>query len=425
MGLKLASAAAFGQAWGVSGNAGPSTSGSSEQGGNERQALFELCEAAVQRRVFPGVVAYVERGHSQLYHEAHGNCASYSAAPQHNDLVHRPLAVEGVFDLASLTKVLATTILVAQLVEQQKWALDQPLAEAWAPAAPRATLAQILAHCAGCVAHRPYYREFAWPSEQSRQSLIDRAPREEPGYAVGTDSVYSDLGFILLGSALEAYYEQRLDQIFVQQISRPLDLDQDPERWVGFLPLDRETFAYGDVPQEIQERILPSEVYLPSFYTKQDRPDYLDLRARCAGEGRWARGEVHDDNAFCMLGVAGHAGLFGTALGVAEIARAWLDSERLGIGQRTRDLFMNTRPRKSSSRRLGWDGKSPEGVLAESTLSDAAIGHLGFSGTSLWIDPGEEPAIYIALSHRVHPRRWDASYMRDFRRAFHRLASKL
>src|SRR5690606_12911356 len=144
-------------------------------------------------------------------------------------------------------------------------------------------------------------------------------------------------------------------------------------------------------------------------------------------EERLAHGRVHDDNALILDGVAGHAGLFGDAEAVYELARAWLEARLPGLDAATRELFWAPRvgPEGPRIRRLGWDGPSPDGSGSTGdALGPSAVGHLGFTGTSLWIDPGTS-SIYVLLSNRVHPDRGRGDAMRGFRREFHDLAARL
>ena len=144
------------------------------------------------------------------------------------------------------------------------------------------------------------------------------------------------------------------------------------------------------------------------------------MRAARAAE---AHGQIHDDNAYVAGGVAGHAGLFGTAFAVLEVARAWLDSLLPGLDPSVRDRFWRPSAVPGSVFRLGWDGPSAGGSTG-GALEPGAVGHLGFTGTSLWIEPGPR-RIFVLLSNRVYPFRGDAGPIRAFRQRFHRLAAAL
>lgn len=376
-----------------------------------RQGLFEICEQATPA-VAPGLVALVRGGGAELYHEAHGVRALVNAGGRAADWVDRPVQRDDIFDLASLTKVLCTTILSAQLVQEGVWGLDQPLPAPCDKPGPNTTLAEILAHCSGFPAHKPFYKDYAWPSEESRDSLLHRVLESPASYPAKSQSVYSDLGFITLGAAIEWQLGERLDRIFEDRIARPLGLDQSGPDWVGFLPLDTPSRA---LPAGLDARVLPSEVYGDPEGPTALEGDYQQLRYRWAGPERWARGQVHDDNAYCLLGVAGHAGLFGTASGVAQIAQAWLAGAPLGLEPELLQRFETQVPwiQDKGTRCLGWDG-----VSADSALDPRAFCHLGYTGTGLWIERGDTPAIYVLLSHRVHTGRSDSQGIRELRRRF-------
>jgi CubicO group peptidase (beta-lactamase class C family) len=149
-------------------------------------------------------------------------------------------------------------------------------------------------------------------------------------------------------------------------------------------------------------------------------PSHLPVRA-AAGI---AHGAVHDDNAWVMGGVAGHAGLFGTASAVLEIARAWCEGLLPGIEPAVRDRFWRRSTVPGSTRGLGWDGVSVDGSgMTGSAMSSRAIGHSGFTGTSVWIDP-QGPWIAVLLTNRVHPTR-DDDRIKQLRPRFHEAAARL
>jgi CubicO group peptidase (beta-lactamase class C family) len=140
-----------------------------------------------------------------------------------------------------------------------------------------------------------------------------------------------------------------------------------------------------------------------------------------------AHGEVHDDKAYVMGGVAGHAGLFGSAWGVLEVGRAWLENTVPGLDSAVRDLFWRASHVPGSTRRLGFDGPDPDGGgSAGQALSRAAVGHTGFTGTSLWIDPrpAGDGRIFVLLSNAVHPTR-NPEVIKAFRPRFHEAAARL
>jgi CubicO group peptidase (beta-lactamase class C family) len=286
-----------------------------------------------------------------------------------------------VFDLASLTKVMSTATLVMRAVDAAVLALSDPvgrwLAEWHGTDREHVTIRDLLAHSSGLTAYSHLYRDYLGRVEFQRAictQALEYAPR--------TQSLYSDLGFMLLGFILEDAVGAPLSAQF-DPITRLLD----PEP-VGFPP-----------PRMWRDRSAPTGVE--------------------AWRGRLLQGEVHDENAHALGGVAGHAGLFGTVGGVgrfAQLVLQTLDGAPLLAKPETLAAFVERQPVPGSSRALGWDT-----MLASSScgtlMSPRAIGHTGFTDTSLWIDPGHD--VYVALlTNRVHPSR-DRETILKIRPAFH------
>ena len=375
------------------------------------QGTFDAIEDGVARGVFPGAVALVWHAGATVYHEAHGAMASHVAA----SVKDRPVQRDTAYDLASLTKVLCTTTLVAQLVSQGRLRLDDRVPEPWSQACPDATLADLLEHCSGLAAHREYFLTVE-PFDAPRVlHHVAHTPRE---HVRRERAVYSDLGFMILGAWIERVLEQPLDEAFADRVAYRLGLDAGPVPWLGF----RRLHSRAAVGWALEQRIAPTEVYDPALHP-DGRPSYLALRQ----PDRLAHGTVHDDNAFVMGGVAGHAGLFGTAEGVAELARAWVEDRVPDVRTAGRDRFWQRSDVPGSTRRLGFDGTPDDGSGTTGTaMSAATIGHTGFTGTTVWIDPAAEggPRIAVLLSNRVHLGRDDLR-IREVRRAFHAAAARL
>jgi serine-type D-Ala-D-Ala carboxypeptidase len=275
-----------------------------------------------------------------------------------------------VYDLASLTKVVALTPAIMFAVSEGKLALDAPVQQyvpAFAgPDKQQVTVRMLLAHGSGLPAWRPLYRQAR--SRNEAFALVDSTPL---AIIPGIQAVYSDLGAILLTQAVESAYGERIDSLVERRLFRPLGLTT-----VRYLP-----------PSPWRDRIAPTE---------------LD-----PWRGRVLRGEVHDENAAIMDGVSGHAGLFGSAEDLLTFAE-WMLAQavRRSDGQSVRpSVFHEFTTRQAlGDRALGWDTPSGHGSSAGSRLSPSSIGHTGFTGTSLWIDPEHDLAI-VLLSNRVHPTR--------------------
>ena len=327
-------------------------------------SVTAVLDAAIARRIFPGAVVEIGRAGGAVATIAHGSLTYLPGAPV--------VAPDSIYDLASLTKVLATAALMAGEVTSGRMRFHDRVRH-WIPSwtgdeRQPVTVQDLLEHCSGLPAHRPY-----WEQRRGRASF-ELAICEEPlEYLPRTQSIYSDPGFMLLGFAIEHAAAAPLDWLFDEWRTRELG----PEIELRFRP-----------PTTWRARTAPTE----------DTP---------YGEER--RGEVHDENCAAIDGVAGHAGLFGTAAAVGACARWWLTSPALGA-------FARKSETPGSSRALGWDTM----LLTSSCgtrLSAQAIGHTGFTGTSLWIDPDQD--LYVVfLSNRVHPSR-SGDGIQETRRALH------
>ena len=275
-----------------------------------------------------------------------------------------------IYDLASLTKIVATTSLVLQLVDQGRVALDSPvvryLPEWHGPQTSGITIRQLLTHSSGLAAWRPFYKEAVDRADALAQLMLVGADAPP-----GTRFLYSDMNFMLLGMVAEKLTGLSLESAFLAMVAKPLRLAD-----TRFLP---------DSAQ--RARIAPTE--------------YDPWRQR------QLRGEVHDENASRFGGVSGHAGLFSTADDLSRVARMWLnggtlDGTRLASAQ-TVAAFTRAQDTLVSRRALGWE--TPNGSnSAGHRLSPRAFGHTGFTGTSMWIDPSRDLFV-ILLTNRVNPTR--------------------
>ena len=319
-----------------------------------------MLDQAIAERAFPAAVIEVGTAGQILWRQAFGTLTfDIDAAPASDDTI---------FDLASLTKVIATTPIVMQQVERGVLALEDPvsghIAEWRSDDRADVTLRDLLAHCSGLPVWRPFFREL-----KGRHAYEAAIAAEPLDYAPRTQSVYSDLDFILLGFIVD-----------------------------GRVPL-AERFALMLSQMEITEEI---QFAPPSLWRARIAPTEQD-----PWRGRLLVGEVHDENAAALGGIAGHAGLFGTAAAVGSYARHLLQvlDGRAGVFRRaTLEEFVTKRADiPGSSRALGWDTMLPTSSCG-TLMSARAFGHTGFTGTSLWIDP--EKDVYVALlTNRVHPTR--------------------
>lgn len=328
-----------------------------------RTRLQRLIRRFIELQAFPGASLAVGYREKLLVCRGYGRLDYTSTSPAAN--------LNSVYDLASLTKVVCTTTLVMQACEGGVVDLDDRLGryfpEFLAGDKGQVALKHLLAHSSGLPAHVPLYAH-AGGKEDILRRILD-TPLE---YRPGSRSLYSDLGFILLGAVVERACGKSLDKLAQEQIFHPLGM-----RRTCFHP-----------PSDWMPRIAPTE---------------MDPWRK-----RLLRGEVHDENACAMGGVAAHAGLFGTAADLAVFCQALLNggiyNHRRIVKRSTLETFTQRQAHPSeSSRALGWDTPSPNSS-AGSRLSPQSYGHTGFTGTSLWIDPRRRLFI-VFLTNRVHPSR--------------------
>lgn len=331
-----------------------------------------MLDRAIVERAFPAAAIEVGNATQPLWQQAFGRLTFDATAPAAD--------VDTIFDLASLTKVIATTPLIMQLVERGVVDLDDRVDRhiaAWQGTnRAQVTIRDLLAHCSGLPAYRPLFQSHHGREQFER--AICSMPLE---YMPRSQSIYSDLGFILLGFML----------------------DDGPGLAARFVTLTTQM----TVAEELQYNP-------PPLWRSRTAPTEND-----PWRGRLLVGEVHDENAGVLGGIAGHAGLFGTAAAVGAHARHWLQilDGRQGVLRRTTvDACITRRADVPGSRALGWDTMLPTSSCG-TRMSPRAFGHTGFTGTSLWIDP--DRGVYVVLlTNRVHPTR-DNDAIRSVRPAVH------
>jgi beta-N-acetylhexosaminidase len=297
-----------------------------------------------------------------------------------------------LFDLASITKTVATTTALMMLHDEGLISLDDPVRRhlpEWrgTPAKESVTIRHLLMHNSGLAAYGPLYREL-----QGRAQYRRRIAAMTLEYEPGSRTLYSDYGIILLALIIEQVSGQTMDNFLRDRLFRPLGM-----RDTGFNPLQ---WPVG--PTMIVDQDGAHDRFPPERLVARIAPTEVDTTFR----HRHLRGEVHDENAFALGGVAGHAGLFSSARDLAIFAqlmlnRGFFDGRRY-IDPATVDLFTR-RQSEASTRALGWD--TPAGTTSAGRFfSAASYGHTGFTGTSIWIDP-EKELFVILLTNRVNPTR--------------------
>jgi CubicO group peptidase (beta-lactamase class C family) len=325
-----------------------------------------IVRAEIAAGHLPGAVVLIGGENGVYYRRAFGD---REVMPE-----RLPMAEDTIFDLASLTKVVATTTAILQLVERGRLDLDAPAARYWPAFAENSkgaiTLRQLLTHYSGLPADLDLSRR--WSGERDALRLI---VRERPAAPPGSRYLYSDINFEVLGELVERVSGQSLDAYCREHVFQPLGM-----RDTGFRP-------------HLSSRIAPTE--------------------------RGRQGVVHDPTAWRMGGVAGHAGLFSTADDLARFARMLLADGRLDGVQVLQAASVEAMAVPQSPagqarlRGLGWDLAAPFGADRDALPPVGAFGHTGFTGTSLWIDPISGLYV-ILLSNRVHPDgRGDVKPLRD------------
>jgi CubicO group peptidase (beta-lactamase class C family) len=333
-----------------------------------------ILAGALRESAFPCVVAAVGSSAGLSWQTALGTLTGEPDGPTAADTT--------IFDLASLTKVVATAAIAMRLVDRRLLGLDERVADrigAWRGAdRETVTIRDLLAHSSGLTAHLPFYKDC-----QGRDAFTDAICRLPLEYPRGTASVYSDLGFILLGFILEDVTGRGLGEAFAEiaALLSPVRLAFNP----------------------------------PAAWRSQTAPTGVD-----PWRGRLLVGEVHDGNAWALGGRAGHAGLFGERESLDRFARLVLCGLRDGgdtlARPETLRAFAARQPVPGSTRGLGWDTMKPTSSCG-TRMRPSAIGHTGFTGTSLWID-WERDLYVVLLTNRVHPTAENNAIL-GVRRAFH------
>lgn len=342
-----------------------------------------LISTAIANGVFPGAVLLVGHNGRVRHHRAFG-CADLFSGER--------VSCDTFFDLASLTKPLATTLAVMHLVQHGAIELDRSAAEIvpglMGHGHQSITVRHLLSHCSGLPPVRPYYFRLCHLPHADRLDALKRWVRREPLlFQPGSQEEYSDLGFMMLQWLVEALSGLPLDRFVTQNIYRRLAAD------------------------------VPFFVHMGSAVKKRGRFAATEL---CPWRGRLLKGQVHDDNAYAMGGVGGHAGLFSTAAAVFHVVQALLDVD---AGGRRHGLFekdcIQTFFRRQSLGRfaLGFDTPSPAGSSAGRFFGNDSVGHLGYSGTSFWMDR-QKAVIVVLLTNRVHPTRFNPG-IKAFRPQLH------
>jgi CubicO group peptidase (beta-lactamase class C family) len=350
-------------------------------------AAAEILRAGIADRAFPAACLEIGGSGDPIWREPFGTLTYDADSPAVTEAT--------IFDLASLTKVIAATTLAMRAVDARSVTLDQCVSEClsdWRGAdREHVTIRDLLAHSSGLTAYLPFFRDHTGRYEFQR--AICTLPLE---YPPRSRSTYSDLGFILLGFILEDAHARPRAQAPPGTIDPGSALAAQFHRLATYITTEPLTF---NLPRPLRPRAAPTEVD--------------------PWRGRLLQGEIHDENAWALGGAAGHAGLFGTVGAVGTFARAVLRTiagDPILAQPRTFHQFLRRTTIPGSSRALGWDTMLPRSSCG-TRLSPTSIGHTGFTGTSLWID-WERDLYIVLLTNRVHPTR-DNDRLKALRPALH------
>jgi CubicO group peptidase (beta-lactamase class C family) len=369
---------------------------------NAPSAARNVLERAIAGRIFPAASAEAGSSNGPLWSDALGTLTFDAGAP--------PARLDTPFDLASLTKVIATTTFLMELVHTDRVRLDDPIAEffhEWRGADRLGvTVRDVLEHASGLPAR------LVDAPPKSRREFEHEICRIGLEYQPRTQSIYSDLGFILLGFLAADRGGASLRELF-DRITAQIRLKADPTTGSGSPGLSDSEGSRISVGRSLTFDLPPESRKLaaPTLPLAED-----------PRRGRSLAGEVHDNYAAALGGAAGHAGLFGTAPAVGAFARTVL-----GAARGDRDLQPPFSPElvarftaksevPASSRALGWDTMLPTSSCGTG-MSPRAFGHVGFTGTSLWVDPGRD-RYFVLLTNRACAG-GSLEEMRTVRRAFH------
>jgi CubicO group peptidase (beta-lactamase class C family) len=341
-----------------------------QNGGNKKEDgkcdfsnVEKIVNNAIKDSAFPGAVVLVEKDGKIIFEQAFGHFTY--------DKNSSPVKFNTLFDLASLTKVISTTNCTMICIDRGLFKLDDKVSKYIPEFAKNGKenikIRNLLLHNSGLPAFKQYYKMYNNPKD-----VLDDIFATKLIYPTGTKTVYSDLGIITLGKIIERVTGMELNKFAQKEI---------------FDPLGMENTMYNP-PDSLKKKCAPTE--LDNYWRHKQ-----------------IQGEVHDENASMLGGVAGHAGLFSTAEDISKVLQMLLQkgnyNGRQLIKQKTVSLFTK-RQSEVSTRGLGWDTKSRKGSSAGDLFSADSYGHTGFTGTSVWTDP-ERKLFVVFLTNRVYPTR--------------------
>jgi len=326
---------------------------------------FDIIYTAISDSIFPGAQLFVSKGDKILINKSFGNHTYEKDS--------KIITNESIYDVASLTKVLSTTPVAMKLIQKKLLSLDFYLSDFYpefnSGNKKEVTIRHLLTHSSGLPAYVEYYKINSIDPELD---IINDIVNLDLEYIPDEKMVYSDLGMILLYDIIKKVSNSDLDKLSNKYFYKPFNMTN-----TYFNPIN-------------------DDIVVPTEYDKHYRMKLI-------------KGEVHDENAYILNGVSGHAGLFSNSTDIGTFSKFFLN-EGVLLGRRylkkdlIRTFTSKTKNPVNSDRALGWDTPSDRGSSAGDYFSIGSYGHLGFTGTSLWIDPNEE-IIIVFLTNRVYPTR--------------------
>lgn len=315
--------------------------------------------------------------------------------------------IDTIYDLASLTKVLVTGLLCAKLLEKGEINLSDKIAKYFSEFnrddKREITIQHLLTHISGFRAWLPFYL-----ISDSGLGILDCISKQLLENPINSKVVYSDLNFLTLMFLLEKNYGKRIDEIAKTELFEPLNLEN----------------TFYNPPKELQKQIAASEK--GNEYEKNTCLElgYAIPNPQSQFRNRMIWGEVHDGNCFFMDGVSGHAGIFSNAQETFKIAQQFLANQTTLLKPETCNLFRTDfTPNLNESRSIAFQLAATIDSTASKSLQPDSFGHLGFTGTSVWIEPATE-RIFILLTNRTHGRKLPFVNINSTRRKFHELGAE-
>lgn len=367
-------------------------------------SVTQLLEKGVKEGVFPGAALLIGKRGATLFEQVIGT----RGISAREDEIELPMKFGTVFDIAALTNIVVTTTIFMRLVEEGRTDLNHRVAR-YLPGfnvlgKSPVTIGHLLSHTSGLPATAPYYEEIAkehaaarvgmLTSKGARDFMITQLTRSALKYEPGTKQVFSDLGFMLLGHIIELLTGLSLERAAFKYVFQPFGL---------------KTTSFIDLSMIRRRGIHPVT-------------DLIAPTEECAWRNKILCGEVHDENAWAMGGIAGHSGVFSNAMDLHRFATGMLEAysgkSDYVSGRTVRQFFDGPLLGFQGSWRFGWDAPSRENALLDTGMTEKAVGHNGTTGCSLWMEP-ELGFDVVFMTNRIHPTRSNRK-IQGFRAELHK-----